>query len=225
MRTVALLLLLLLLPGGMSAQIGVRPDTDSPIPFEPILPEYPADALAKIGGSERIDLFLEVDFRGFVLNVEAFGPWMTCGKIDPVAEALQKAAIDAVKQTTFYPGLRLGKPADAPLVLTLEVRGAKLPSPAVKAESIKGGVIKGRATSLPKPKYPKTAKKYRLEGSVKIAVLVNEEGNVVSARAESGHPLLLGPSALAACEARFDPTLLGGTPVKVSGFITYNFVR
>ena len=61
-------------------------------------------------------------------------------------------------------------------------------------------------------------------GVVSVQVLIDEFGRVVSARAVSGHPLLLHVSELAAYQARFSPTTINDQPVRVSGVITYNFV-
>lgn len=86
------------------------------------------------------------------------------------------------------------------------------------------GVINGKATSLPKPRYPSTALAIRAEGKVSVRVLINERGRVVSASAMSGHPLLRNAAEAAARQAEFSPTLLSGEAVKVSGVIVYNFV-
>jgi protein TonB len=56
-----------------------------------------------------------------------------------------------------------------------------------------------------------------------VQVLVDENGNVVSAHAVSGHPLLQAACVAAARNAKFSPTKLSGQPVKVSGVVTYNF--
>src|SRR5687767_432039 len=100
------------------------------------------------------------------------------------------------------------------------------PPPVKKAvpKQISGGVLNGKAISLPKPPYPPAAKAVRAGGSVSVQVLIDENGNVVSASAVSGHPLLRAAAASAARGARFSPTKLSGQPVKVSGVITYNFV-
>jgi len=68
------------------------------------------------------------------------------------------------------------------------------------------------------------AKAVKASGTVTVQVLVDERGNVVSASAVSGHPLLQQSAVSAARQAKFSPTLLSGQPVKVSGVITYNFV-
>jgi Ca-activated chloride channel family protein len=85
------------------------------------------------------------------------------------------------------------------------------------------GQLNAKALSLPKPLYPAMGKQLKIEGVVRVAVLVDESGKVVSARAESGHAMLRVAAINAARQARFAPTLVSGQPVPVSGFITYTF--
>lgn len=89
---------------------------------------------------------------------------------------------------------------------------------------ISGGVLNGKAINLPKPQYPAIARQAHASGTVTVQVLIDENGNVVSAHAVSGHPLLQAVAVAAARQARFSPTKLSGQPVKVTGVITYNFV-
>ncbi len=89
---------------------------------------------------------------------------------------------------------------------------------------ISGGVLNGKATSLPKPAYPAAAKAVGAGGAVNVQVLVDENGNVTQARAVSGHPLLRNSAVQAARGARFRPTQLSGQAVRVTGIIVYNFV-
>ncbi len=101
------------------------------------------------------------------------------------------------------------------------------PPPAPKKappKTISGGVLNGKAVSLPKPPYPPAARAVKASGAVSVQVLIDESGRVVSASAASGHPLLRAAAVSAARGARFSPTLLSGQAVKVSGIITYNFV-
>lgn len=98
------------------------------------------------------------------------------------------------------------------------------PAPKPVPKQISGGVLNGKARSLPKPAYPAAARAVRAGGPVTVQVLIDENGNVVSASAVSGHPLLKAAAASAARSAKFSPTMLSGQPVKVSGVITYNFV-
>lgn len=89
---------------------------------------------------------------------------------------------------------------------------------------ISGGVLNGKAISLPKPAYPPIARQAHASGTVVVQVVIDENGGVISARAVSGHPLLQAVAVGAARQARFSPTKLSGQPVKVTGVITYNFV-
>ena len=89
---------------------------------------------------------------------------------------------------------------------------------------ISGGVLNGKAISLPKPAYPPIARAAHASGTVVVQVLIDENGNVVSAHAVSGHPQLQAVAVGAARQARFSPTKLSGQPVKVTGVIQYNFV-
>lgn len=88
---------------------------------------------------------------------------------------------------------------------------------------ISGGVLNGKAISLPKPAYPPTARAVGASGKVNVQVTIDEEGNVISAVAVSGHVLLRAAAAAAARASKFSPTKLAGVPVKVTGTIIYNF--
>jgi protein TonB len=98
------------------------------------------------------------------------------------------------------------------------------PKPTPPRAPISGGVLNGKAISLPHPQYPPIAKQAHASGTVVVQVTIDENGNVISAHAVSGHPLLQAVAVAAARGARFSPTKLSGQPVKVTGVITYNFV-
>ena len=90
-------------------------------------------------------------------------------------------------------------------------------------KKINGGVLNGKATALPIPAYPAAAKAVRATGAVNVQVTIDEQGNIVSATAVSGHPLLRQAAEEAARNAKFAPTFLNGTPVSVTGVLVYNF--
>lgn len=79
----------------------------------------------------------------------------------------------------------------------------------------------------PEPEFANkpTAKKSRAEGICIVKVLINESGKVVSAKGISGLPILCKAAEEATLKARFLPTVIGGVAVKVTGNITYNFVK
>jgi TonB family protein len=90
--------------------------------------------------------------------------------------------------------------------------------------SVKGGVLNGKATYLPKPFYPYEAREKRASGAVSVQVLIDETGKVIFACAVSGAKELQRASESAAYQSKFIPTKLDGKSVKVSGIITYKFV-
>ena len=93
------------------------------------------------------------------------------------------------------------------------------------AYTASGGVLNGKAISMPKPAYPAAANAVGANGSVSVQVTIDESGNVIAATPVSGHPLLRAAASNAASSAKFSPTMLSGKPVKVTGIITYNFVK
>ena len=90
--------------------------------------------------------------------------------------------------------------------------------------TISGGMLNGKAVNLVKPAYPAAAKAVKAQGAVNVQVTIDEQGNVISASAVSGHPLLRAGAVTAARASKFSPTTIEGKPVKVSGVIVFNFV-
>jgi len=136
-------------------------------------------------------------------------------------------AKNALPDTYKGPVNTNGTGTDTPDLSKNTVKDDEPPPAAVKKappKTISGGVLNGKAISLPKPTYPAAARAVRASGAVQVQVLIDETGKVVSASAAGGHPLLQQAAVAAARGARFSPTLLSGQPVKVSGIITYNFV-
>lgn len=98
------------------------------------------------------------------------------------------------------------------------------PKPTPPKAPISGGVLNGKAVRLVQPPYPAIARSAHAAGQVRVQITIDENGNVVSAAAVSGHPLLQGAAVAAARQSKFTPTKLSGMPVKVTGVIIYNFV-
>jgi Gram-negative bacterial TonB protein C-terminal len=86
---------------------------------------------------------------------------------------------------------------------------------------IAGGMLNAKAIYLPLPEAPAGD----ATGVVLVAVIIDEQGTVIEARAVSGPQNLHVPAVSAARLARFSPTLLMGEPVRVSGTLSYNFVK
>jgi len=133
---------------------------------------------------------------------------------------------DSSAQNALPSGPGTGNVVSAPAKVQIadEPPPPEAPKPTPPRAPISGGVLNGKAISLPKPAYPPIARAAHASGTVVVQVLIDENGNVVSAHAVSGHPLLQGAAVGAARQARFSPTKLSGQPVKVTGVIQYNFV-
>lgn len=118
------------------------------------------------------------------------------------------------------PGVSVNQ--EVPLV-NLDSEPPPSPGPRPILKPVSGGVLNGTAVFLPPPVYPEAAKRMRTSGVVIVDVVLDESGNVVSATASSGPPILRDAAIQAARKARFSPTKLSGQPVKVSGVINYKF--
>ena len=150
----------------------------------------------------------------FALSKEG-GAW----KIDNVGGP-ESNEIKADVPTTTVPMLPQEPPAAPP---PLSEKAEPETKASTAGKTISGGVLNGKAISLPKPQYPPVARMAKASGTVVVQVTVDENGNVISANAVSGHPLLQAAAVAAARGARFSPTKLSGQPVKVTGIIQYNF--
>ena len=64
----------------------------------------------------------------------------------------------------------------------------------------------------------------RIETDVVVQVHVDEKGNVTSAHAISGHPLLRSQALFAAKDWKFSSKICNGKPVKNRGTITFHFM-
>ena len=118
--------------------------------------------------------------------------------------------------------------SSGPEVVPSEPAETKVPPPVAKIEPKKAvtqtkGVVNGYAIDLPKPAYPPPAKAIGLSGIVNVQVLIDEYGNVVSAKAIDGHPFFKGEAERSAKRAKFKPTYLSDQPTKVTGIIIYKF--
>lgn len=86
-----------------------------------------------------------------------------------------------------------------------------------------GASLSGKAIKKVQPTYPAIAKAAGAQGPVSVLIVVNEAGNVESAKAVAGHPLLQQAAVTAAKEWQFSPTKLSGNAVKVEGTISFVF--
>ncbi len=93
-----------------------------------------------------------------------------------------------------------------------------------RQQIVSGGVLNGKALNLVKPEFPASAKSVGAKGTVTVNVLIDENGDVVEAKAIRGNPLLIANSLKAARLSKFQPFILeNGNILKVSGSIIYTY--
>ncbi|HXU38406.1 MAG TPA: energy transducer TonB [Blastocatellia bacterium] len=95
--------------------------------------------------------------------------------------------------------------------------------PDTRPVRVTSNVLQGKAIERRVPVYPELVRRIHLQGDVAVEVIISPEGRVESARAISGHPMLVATALEAARGWRFGPTILNGVPVRVTGVITFVF--
>lgn len=86
-----------------------------------------------------------------------------------------------------------------------------------------GQISPGQAVKMVTPVYSPEARRLNLKGQVTIQISIDEEGNVISAKAVSGVGLLKIAAEDAALKSKFKPAVFNGAPAKATGYIVYNF--
>ena len=193
------------------------------------LPEYPESLRqARIGGIVAVDVV--IDEKGAVISATASPDDARERKnadgtrADPVPldPAFREAAEAAARRARFAPVILNGS--------ALKVKGKVLynfivdnSDPPPRVGAINGPLLNGKAISFPQPDYSAAARSAGASGSVTVQIMIDENGNVVSASALRGH-LLLRPAAVeAAMKAKFRPVPPNSQVVTLNGLLEYNF--
>ncbi len=92
-----------------------------------------------------------------------------------------------------------------------------------KRVRVSQAVMRELLVSRVSPKYPKDARKRRIQGLVILKLVVSKEGDVTDATLISG-PQDLAPAAIeAAKQWKYKPYILNGQPVEIEGVLEINF--
>jgi Periplasmic protein TonB, links inner and outer membranes len=108
---------------------------------------------------------------------------------------------------------------------------AAAPQPRLrKAEPFNGPVLGDKYTflnfeviSAAKPIYRLKAKQAGASGLVQVEVLINENGDVINAKARTGNRLLWDEAESAALASKFNRPTDNGRPARATGFLVYRF--
>lgn len=85
------------------------------------------------------------------------------------------------------------------------------------------GSLIEKATQRVNPSYPQTARTARITGVVKVYLEIDENGTVATVKHTDGPQLLKQAATDAARRWKFRPTVVGGQPVRVMGYINFSF--
>lgn len=91
-------------------------------------------------------------------------------------------------------------------------------------QSLEVGSLLDRATQRAAPGYPQAARTARVSGAVIVYVVVDEKGAVEKVQRTTGPQQLQGAAEEAVRRWKFRPTIINGHPVRVSGYVSFNFV-
>lgn len=87
-----------------------------------------------------------------------------------------------------------------------------------------GGVSKPEIIERVQPQYTEVARKARLQGTVIVEAIIDENGRVTNVKVLKGLPMGLDRAAVEAVQKwRFKPAMFQGRPVKVYYSLTVNF--
>jgi protein TonB len=100
---------------------------------------------------------------------------------------------------------------------------AAAPSGGAGKSPVAVGSLVGKARSRAQPSYPTLARTARVTGSVTVFLVVSEKGEVESVIRADGPQQLQQAAIEAARRWKFNQTVIDGQPVRVTGYLSFNF--
>ena len=105
---------------------------------------------------------------------------------------------------------------------------APVPSPAPDGPAgqqirVGGAIMAARLIQRKAPVYPPTAKQARVQGVVRLSVIVGKDGKIDSVTLIQGHPFLVEAAINAVKEWVYQPTLVNGEAVSVQTEVDVQF--
>jgi TonB family protein len=97
------------------------------------------------------------------------------------------------------------------------------PKPQVQRIRIGGNVAKSHLKHKVQPRYPQEARDNRIQGTVRLHVVLSTAGKVQQLEIVSGDPILAKAALEAVRQWKYQPTLLNGQPVEVDSTVDVVF--
>lgn len=114
------------------------------------------------------------------------------------------------------PGGQSDVPGAAPLTT------AAATTPAAEPQLVSTGSLNGRETKRVTPNYPAAARSHNVTGTVRVFAIIDENGKIWVTNSEG--PLLLRQAAEEAARAwTFSPPNVAGKPVRLAGYLDFEF--
>jgi protein TonB len=92
---------------------------------------------------------------------------------------------------------------------------ASPPKPSIPRVRMDARIMDKQLKRKVTPVYPKEARDQRIQGTVRLHIVVGPDGKVLQAEVISGHPLLAQAALDAVRKREYKPILLNGVPVEV----------
>ena len=219
---VVVLAALIIVPLYTTGTIQLDNYKDTPLAAPPAAPAPPPPAVG----------------RAIARHVTSTHPNLTykLGKLTAPASIPKTVSLDNTAAAPDLGGVAGGVPGGVPggqlggsLDGIIGGTGTSIPVPPPQQPAAKRIVRVGsnlrapRQTFSVQPEYPVLARQTHISGTVIVKAVIDEHGNVVGARALSGHPLLIPAALKAVLQWKYEPTLLNGTPVAVEMEVTVHF--
>ena len=146
----------------------------------------------------------------------------------PVAAQPSPARVESSPPPPLSPSAKPPEPVEVVKGI-VTVSASPFPSirvpPEMKSQVSKQGASlqMGQLISRVEPVYPEDAQHQRIEGVVKLHMLIDRDGNIQDIDKMTGPPLLVAAAANAVRQWRYKPTSLGGQPVEAGVDVTVVF--
>jgi len=219
---IVILAALIIVPLYTTGTIQLESYKDTPLAAPPAAPPPPPPAAARAVAPHITSTHANLTYKFGKLTAPAKIPRTV--SLDNAAEAPDLGGV-----VGGVPGGVAGGQLGGSLGGVIGGTGTSIPIPPPQPPAAKRIIRVGSSLKAPRqtysvqPEYPVLARQTHVSGTVVVNAVVDEHGNVVGARALSGHPLLIPAALKAVLQWKYEPTLLNGTPVAVEMELTVHF--
>lgn len=171
--------------------------------------------------------------KAIELNVNYALAYFNRGSAKEKLGKIEEALVDYQKSSELDPANELAKSTISRIKIAQAeaeaAAAAKAAEEARRAEALKrpqminAGALNAYAIKLSMPVYTANEKRMGLHGKVTVSIKLDEEGNVVSAKAIDGPKQLWNSAENAIKSSKFKAVMFDGKPIAASGTITFNF--